>query len=530
MVNPGNSPSTLTVGTYTSNPGAIQVVEMASASNYDKIVTTGAGGATLIGGTLSPQLLDAYFPSTNTVFHVVEATGGGAVTGTFAGIDNPRVGASRTLFWQAQYTPTTADLKAVGNYTPPGMALTANQRSVGSALNSLAPGATGGDLLTVLDAINALTSDAGVAAAYTEISPAKYAALPSLAFPVTHMQFQYLQNRLARVRWEVAPGNEAVRTSRRGFGRGFSFSYDSDNRLLLAASNMTISDAGARYLNTGIEQCWGIYLEPNANWGSQSATANLAGYRYKNFGFTLGAEYWLLDNLLVGLNTGYSRTLGSTGGSGGDLNANIIPVNAYGAFFHRGFYANLAVGYTYSSYDMQRTIAFGAINRTAQANTSGNQFQLGAETGYDAKIGNAVVGPVLSLQYATQTVAGFTESNAGALALHVSSQTADSLQSGLGVRASYNARLGNVEVRPHLSVTWQHEFSDNTRGLNASLAAGGSTINFQTDRLGQDFALISLDIPAKITRNLVANLGYTAEVGRNRSSNMGANIGLKLKW
>jgi outer membrane autotransporter protein len=79
-------------------------------------------------------------------------------------------------------------------------------------------------------------------------------------------------------------------------------------------------------------------------------------------------------------------------------------------------------------------------------------------------------------------------------------------------------------------VTWQHEFSDNTRGLNASLAAGGSTMNFRTDRIGQDFALISVDVPAKVTKNLVANVGYTAEVGRDKSTNMGVNIGLKLKW
>ncbi|WP_041283719.1 autotransporter outer membrane beta-barrel domain-containing protein [Desulfobacca acetoxidans] len=140
-----------------------------------------------------------------------------------------------------------------------------------------------------------------------------------------------------------------------------------------------------------------------------------------------------------------------------------------------------------------------------------------------------MVGPVVSLQYATQTVGGFTESNANALGLKVDSQSADSVQTGLGMRVSYKARLGNLAVKPQLSVTWQHEFSNNTRGLSASLAAGGSIINFQTVKIGQDFALISLNIPAKVTRNLVANVGYTAEVGRDHSSNMGANIGLKWR-
>ena len=94
----------------------------------------------------------------------------------------------------------------------------------------------------------------------------------------------------------------------------------------------------------------------------------------------------------------------------------------------------------------------GTINRTAKANTSGNQFQAGGETGYDFKVGNAIVGPTVSLQYATQTTGGFTESNAGALNLRVASQTADSLQTGVGARASYKAKVGNVTVKPQLAV------------------------------------------------------------------------------
>jgi hypothetical protein len=209
-VNPGNSPGTLTVGTYTINPGATQIEEIASATTYDKIVTTGVGGATLNGGTLSPRPLNGYVPALNSTFRVVQATNGGTVTGAFSGIDNARIGNSRTLFWQLNYTPSTADLVAAGNYTPPDLALSANQRSVGNALNSVAPSTTGGDLLNILDAINALTSNSSVAAAYTEISPAKYAALPTMTMPITHLQFQYLQNRLARERWEAEVGSDAV--------------------------------------------------------------------------------------------------------------------------------------------------------------------------------------------------------------------------------------------------------------------------------------------------------------------------------
>ena len=139
-VNPGNSPGTLTVGTYTVNPGGTHVVEIASASSYDKLVATAAGGVTLNGGTLSPRLLGGYLPSVNQVFaNIISNTGGGTVAGTFASIDNTRIGNSRTLFWQALYNPSSVDLQAVGNYTPADLSLSRNQRSVGNMLNALRP-------------------------------------------------------------------------------------------------------------------------------------------------------------------------------------------------------------------------------------------------------------------------------------------------------------------------------------------------------------------------------------------------------
>ncbi|MBU4447087.1 MAG: autotransporter outer membrane beta-barrel domain-containing protein, partial [Proteobacteria bacterium] len=417
--------------------------------------------------------------------------------------------------------------QAVGNYAPADLSLSSNQRSVANMLNAL-PFVTSGDLFEVLNAINALTTDQAVSRSFDEISPQKYAALPTLAFPVTHMQFQYLRNRLARQRWEAELGSDAVSSGGGGFMRGFNFGYD--NRMLLAASNLTLSDAGNPLIRKGVDHRWGIYLEPMANWGNLSPTANMVGYRYKNFGFTLGADYWVTDNLLVGVNTGYSKTLTGVGGTGGDINANIIPFNAYSAFFVKGFYVNGTLGYTFSNYDMERNVAFGTINRTAKANTSGNQFQAAGETGYDFKVGNAIVGPTVSLQYATQTTGGFTESNAGALNLKVASQTADSLQTGIGARVSYRAKVGNVTVKPQLAVVWQHEFSNNTRGVDARLAQGSSTMNWRTDKIGQDFAVVSFALPARVSKNLVAHVGYTAEVGRSKSSNQGINLGLRYEF
>jgi outer membrane autotransporter protein len=116
------------------------------------------------------------------------------------------------------------------------------------------------------------------------------------------------------------------------------------------------------------------------------------------------------------------------------------------------------------------------------------------------------------------------------LNLKVDSQSAYSLQTGIGARGSYKAKIGSVTVKPQVAVTWQHEFSDNLRGLNANFAQGSPTMNFRTDRIGQNFAVVSADLPARISQNLVAHVGYTAELARSKSSNMGVNLGLKFEF
>ena len=509
-------------GDYTQTARGTLEVGIASATNYGKIPV---GGAASLSGTLRPVVLGGYVPPANQVFPGI-ITAAGGVTGTFSTLANAHI--TPTLYWQTLYNPDSVDLQAKANYTFADLNLTPNQLSVGNMLNGFAD-LTAGDMFEVLNAINALTTSAAVGAAYNEISPMKYSGLPTLTFGLTRMQFEAFKSRMARLRWESELSSGSPSTGGGGLFRALNFSYD--NKMLLASSSLAVSDAGTPRFRRGVDQRWGIYVEPLFNWGNQSGVPNQVGYRSFSAGFTAGVDFWIKENLLVGLNAGYSNTDTSIGGTGGNVNINTIPFNAYGAFSLNGFYVNGILGYTHNSYDMERNIAFGTINRTAKANTGGNQFQLGAETGYEIKAGDAIIGPMLSLAFATLTTDAFTESNAGALNLRVSSQTASSVQTGLGARASYRGQVGNVTVKPQVSVAWQHEYSDNARGLNASLAQGSSNMTFRTvSNPGKNFAVVGAEVSARFSKRFVANVGYTGELGRSNASNHGVNAGLRFEF
>ncbi|WP_449244869.1 autotransporter outer membrane beta-barrel domain-containing protein [Desulfobacca acetoxidans] len=170
------------------------------------------------------------------------------------------------------------------------------------------------------------------------------------------------------------------------------------------------------------------------------------------------------------------------------------------------------------------------MSRTARATTSGNQLHLAAETGYDFKAGAVIAGPKLSLHYVDLQTRTFTESNAGALNLTVARQSAASLQTGLGGRLAYTTKIGSVPLTPQVYAVWQHEYSDRSRGLNASLAQSAVPFIFRTDAPQRDFAVLGVEVAARCSKRFTARVGYNAEVGRGGSFYQGVTAGLRVEF
>ncbi|MEW6386615.1 MAG: autotransporter-associated beta strand repeat-containing protein [Thermodesulfobacteriota bacterium] len=518
-INPGNSPGTLNVdGSFTQGAGGTLQVEIASPTSYDRIVVTGAPGTASLNGTVAPILSGGYLPRTNQIIPDIITTTGG-LTGTFSQIANQRI--SRTLYWQPLYTSTSFSLQALGRYTFPDLNLSRNQQAVAVMLDRLSSTATG-DLADVLEVINSLTTNAQVQNAYNEISIRKYASLASLTFPATHMQFQRLKNRLANWRWES-----------QGLDTGFSPTRP-EMRLgqgeLLAFNDLDLSGLFTGHKENARDRPWGLYLSPMATWGKQEGTPYQTGFRYLNGGLALGMDYRVSPNLLVGLGAGYYHTSAALGETGGGFQVHTLPVNAYLAFSRNSFYLNGSVGYALNLYNLARNIKFGTINRTARGSTTGNQLSAFAETGYDLKLGKLIVGPTLSLQFTRLWTEAFTEDDAGSLSLKVGRQSAASLQSGVGGRLAYQGKVGKVTVVPQIYASYQHEFANNGRSINAELSQGSTVFPFQTESPKRNFAVVGAGLSARLSKETYAYVSYTAEVGRTNSSAQSLTAGLQIRF
>ena len=251
-----------------------------------------------------------------------------------------------------------------------------------------------------------------------------------------------------------------------------------------------------------------------ATLGSRGFSGNHSGYDFDIFGFTCGADLHLRDDLLLGLGAGYYQTSASFKDSGGSADIGSVPFFAYAAYTPGAFYAMGSSGYTLNLYDLNRNVTFGGVSRTANGSADGSQFNAAVETGYDLNFRGAVFTPAATLFYSRAWVGGFNESDAGSLNLNVDSQSADSLQSGIGMRMSFPFKIKDAVVLPQVSAFYQHEFGDDSRVLDARLAQGGSTFSFTTDSPQRDFGVLGAGVAVSLKQNLTLQANYNVEVGR----------------
>jgi fibronectin-binding autotransporter adhesin len=534
-VSPGNSVGTLNVsGSFTQTAGGVLEVEIASAASYDKVAVTGAPGTATVAGTLKPVLLGVYTPAPNTLLTgIITATSG--VTGTFSTIDSAL--ACQVLYYADRIDlllnllAPSVDQKTVFNYAVPSFPLTGNQRNIGIMFNAVKDSASG-DLGSVLDIIRQLPGGAAVANAYQQISPDKGSAMPAMSLAGSMTQWRSLTNRLNYLRWSDGEGGSGPTYSIGGSGK-LDLSYSSLSGVMLAYNGANLRDLFSGGLEKGSANRgsrWGVYTDFVGTMGNLSSSVNQTGYTYNIFGFNSGVDCRLQDNLIIGVGSGYYHTATNFSGSGGSAEVNSIPFYAYGLYYPSSFYAMGSVGYTLNLYGLNRNLNFGSLNRVAESSVNGNQFNISGETGYDFHLRGFILAPAASLYYSKTWVGSYTEQGADSLNLKVGAQTADSLQSGVGVRVARPFKVKDTQVLPQASAFYQHEFSNDSRGLDARLPQTGSNFTYTAVSPQRDFAVVGAGVVVSLKKNLFVQANYNAEVGRGNSTTHYVSAGLRCEF
>ena len=518
IVSPGNSPGTIVVGgDYIQTHTGSYLVEIDAHKVHDRLLV---GGEALLGGNLVVRKDAAYKPYRNDRFRVVRAEGGrdGRFDRFYHNFGNtmlrPVIDYKAKSAWVVVEQRKFAELAG----------LTHNQRQVAKALDHAAPR---NQIDKAFEHLN-YTDVSNVPSLLSEISPEQLTSIFSISVATSQIQNVNIERRL-----------DDVRNGASGF---------SSNGLALNSQNGNIRYDGTPIANTAdgltlagwdgnsivgkeviapvaTESRWGVFATGHGEWANIKGTNNAAGQEFTSAGFTIGADYRVSENFVVGVQGGYTNTQSDLL-RGGHLEVDGGRGGVYASWFGNGAYVNAAVGGGYNSYRTKRNTLGGF----AHGDSDGGEFNALLGAGYDYTVCSGLtIGPVASLQYTYTGLNNFTENGSDA-PLSFPSQHADSLRTLVGAKIAGAINAGSVVIRPEVRAQWKHEYMDSTPGISSRLSGADYVFTVDAPEMGRDSLVLDAGAAVEFNSTVSVFAYYTGELGRKNYDSHSVNGGFRIAF
>jgi len=258
-------------------------------------------------------------------------------------------------------------------------------------------------------------------------------------------------------------------------------------------------------------------------------SAAARGFDSDTYGTTLGAEYRISERLNVGVSITHQM---SDAELDGGLGSSDIDGQIYSLYF-TSFRGSSFVDFLYSYGDFDnettRNTLLGAFAR-GDTNSHGHNLSLNTGTLLHSTESFSY-GPILSFDYVTGSIDGYTETGGGIGNLVVPEQDFDSAITRLGGVANfyYDTKLGSVTSQ--LRASWAHEYSPDAGIVTAGLQAGGLTLNRNRGRVGTDWVELGATTRLEF-ENLPIHLelSYQGMLGWDRAVAHFGSLRLGYSW
>ena len=433
--------NTLTItGALTTNVGGTISTTLASNALFGNILPSGASNISATGITVIPTVTGVLTPGTN--FRIVNG---------LAGTNSATVNVINTnpLYTFVGVPTTTGDVN-IRVVLAPSLASPAANAAATSIFGATA--VLGSDLLAAQNAVVALGNATAINNALAQLSPSS----TNLAAPWVAGQ----TTRLFEDIW-MARADE----------------------IQDVCCDATCEPNKPNVANTahkckGDEQRGSWWAKGFGNVGEQDTVNNLNGFDSKTYGAVLAYDKPLNHQTRLGFGAGYANSTIDENNSASRTKIDSFQVMGYlhyapGPWFVQG---GLTAGV--DRYDGSRQIIFPGVNRTANAEYTGQQYAAIVSAGKHFHFDNKVtVTPLVSLRAAHVRVGSYTETGAGDVNLRVDSQSYNNLQSGLGVKVERVIQSGDSTYSPEAHFKWSHDFKSTTTAQDVALTGGGARFN-----------------------------------------------------
>lgn len=251
--------------------------------------------------------------------------------------------------------------------------------------------------------------------------------------------------------------------------------------------HLASNDLGDGLFDGGPSLRRGAWVKGFGHQATQALQSDYAGYRGDTWGLSMGGDTRLSEGWVAGGALSYADTRVRMRDfrQGDATGIQTYQVSAYASRQLGVFFMDGMLAYAHQDFRAVRDTGVGSL---AQARFGGNQWSARLQGGAPIVLGgNAVLTPLLGMEWTKLSQSGYTETDAGALALQVDARSGERWRSLVGAKLQTALDLGQgAQLLPALRLTWHHDLHNGGLDTTASFTGGGPSFTTSGQNLARD--------------------------------------------
>lgn len=249
------------------------------------------------------------------------------------------------------------------------------------------------------------------------------------------------------------------------------------------------------------------YFEAGQRRGRSRGDLDVGASRYTSSSGLVGGNRAINPDSTLGAFFAFGKTTSGLGTAGSQTTVKDKTLGLRAGWTSGPMFAEALLAYSFNRYESTRVIAFPGAAAIATSSTRGHQWTAGLTVGQHLKAGPVTVSPFGGFVWSRWEANGFNESGAGIYDVSVGHQSARSLRSQVGAEARMHLGI----FQPHVRGAWLHEFSNDSRAINASF--GNANYAVATRRGTRNSALYSAGLDVVLGPTALLYTEVSAETG-----------------
>ncbi|CDG17698.1 autotransporter domain-containing esterase [Xenorhabdus doucetiae] len=272
------------------------------------------------------------------------------------------------------------------------------------------------------------------------------------------------------------------------------------------------------------------HLQQLRNGGNeQGKTGVFGGYSgSQNKTFTLGGDYQLLDNLLLGaMYSNYTDERTPAANFTYEGHGHVLTAYSLWNYYNNGWLSG-DVHYSRTNYDtLTRSIQLGEATRRETGATTGKQWGARITAGWDIPVTRYLTtSPIVQYAWDKGEVDGYRESGNSSSSMHFTDQDYTSKVGTLGWRV--DTKLGRFN--PYASVQFNHQFGDTSSKLSGAINSSKDTFEMESGKQSTNWRQYTLGMNANFTNNVRGFAAVTRNDGNTQDPTYNFSLGINASF